>query len=498
MAKWWSSTHQALIICNVETVQAFLPHSTVNPCLLHTLEHCPASTATVNKSLYLHHSRLGRTSSRSTGSTSLQCYKSTSFHHEPSTVAVCPMPTPEPDASLGASPTDPVPSGVACPLPPTPPPEEEQSGETEPRDNVAGRAFVSNAEGDNTASGMSIAQEESMYQQQPVNDSAPGSDASRPQVPKDTDMDKPTVPHDYLILRDDVPMSPIKTPSLAETAEPEVESLQTGNESIIEGPALASSSIDCEYAGHNFIDDDCSETSMSTSPQVPTQTGSPSPYPQTTETIAEVASIAQLSAASTPPWDFSNVRLTPQYPSSLLRPGSHFAGTQQSDRQIYNVDVKILTLSVPQSTVTGYLRIQGLTDEHQILTTFFTGEIIGGPYQKYTFQTKHPSWGATDKTDLQHWARFPAWRPLSKDAKRDINFAYPPPSGGLSSEAKAAAGQGWWQRENIFMRWKEWFLVPDHRVTSIQGASFEGFYYICFNQVEGRISGIYFHARSEK
>jgi hypothetical protein len=69
---------------------------------------------------------------------------------------------------------------------------------------------------------------------------------------------------------------------------------------------------------------------------------------------------------------------------------------------------------------------------------------------------------------------------------------------GENSDPNTRSGQGWWQRENIFMRWKEWFLVPDHRVTSIQGASFEGFYYICFNQVEGRISGIYFHARSEK
>lgn len=30
-----------------------------------------------------------------------------------------------------------------------------------------------------------------------------------------------------------------------------------------------------------------------------------------------------------------------------------------------------------------------------------------------------------------------------------------------------------------FMRWKERFLVPDHRVTSINGASYAGFYYIC-------------------
>lgn len=48
------------------------------------------------------------------------------------------------------------------------------------------------------------------------------------------------------------------------------------------------------------------------------------------------------------------------------------------------------------------------------------------------------------------------------------------------------------------MRWKEYFLVPDHRVRSISGASFEGFYYICFNQVEGTVAGIYFHAKSEK
>ena len=112
------------------------------------------------------------------------------------------------------------------------------------------------------------------------------------------------------------------------------------------------------------------------------------------------------------------------------------------------------------------------------MTTYFEGEIIG---PKYTFQTRHPSWGATDKTDMQHWARFPAWRPLAKQAKKP-DFHY-----------KNSA-----QRENIFMRWKESFLVPDHRVREILGASFEGFYYICFNQVTGNVSGIYFHARSEK
>ena len=50
----------------------------------------------------------------------------------------------------------------------------------------------------------------------------------------------------------------------------------------------------------------------------------------------------------------------------------------------------------------------------------------------------------------------------------------------------------------VFMRWKEHFLVPDHTIKDINGASFAGFYYICFNQVMGTVSGIYFHAKSEK
>ncbi|KAL3480141.1 vacuolar import and degradation protein-domain-containing protein [Aspergillus californicus] len=184
------------------------------------------------------------------------------------------------------------------------------------------------------------------------------------------------------------------------------------------------------------------------------------------------------SAASLLSYEFSNIRLLPNYTSSFLRPGSKFQGTQQSDRQVYNVDVEIKHVDMAESYLCGYLRIQGLTEDHPTLTTFFEGEIIG---TKHTFKTKNESWGASEKTDMQHWARFPAWRPLAKQAKRP-DFTY-------------------WdfaERDHIFMRWKEHFLVPDHRVRSISGASFEGFYYICFNQVEGTVSGIYFHAKSEK
>ncbi|KAL2019302.1 hypothetical protein VTK56DRAFT_9769 [Thermocarpiscus australiensis] len=177
--------------------------------------------------------------------------------------------------------------------------------------------------------------------------------------------------------------------------------------------------------------------------------------------------------------EYSHMRVIPTPPSLYLRPGSRFVGTQQSERQRYDVEVEIKHVDLRESFLCGYLRIQGLTDDHPTLTTYFEGEIIG---TKYGFITQHPSWGATDKIDLSHWAKFTAFRPFAKQARK----------GGQIMIKDLT------QRENIFMRWKEHFLVPDHRVRTINGASFEGFYYICFNQVRGEVSGIYFHSRSEK
>lgn len=217
-------------------------------------------------------------------------------------------------------------------------------------------------------------------------------------------------------------------------------------------------------------------------------TGQPAPSPLASpDTAAEGDAHAQASASSDAPASFppqyldfepNKQRLLPNFTSSFLRPGSKFKGTQQSDRQVYDVQVEIKDVDMAESSLCGYLRIQGLTDDHPTLTTFFEGEIIG---PKYLFKTTHPSWGSSEKVDLQHWARFPAWRPLAKSAKS--------PSFTLKN---------YQQREHIFMRWKEYFLVPDHRVKTITGASFEGFYYICFNQCDGSVSGIYFHAKSEK
>ncbi|KAI0834383.1 vacuolar import and degradation protein-domain-containing protein [Hypoxylon sp. FL0890] len=177
-------------------------------------------------------------------------------------------------------------------------------------------------------------------------------------------------------------------------------------------------------------------------------------------------------------YDYSNIRIIPTSPSSFLRPGSRFHGTQQSERQVYDVQVEIKYVDLRESFLCGFLKIQGLTEDNPTLTTYFEGELIGS---KYGFITNHESWGATEKIDLSHWSKFSAFRQYSKQVRK----------GPVTIPNLA-------QRENIFMRWKEHFLVPDHRVRTINGASFEGFYYICFNQKEGSVSGIYFHSKSEK
>ena len=102
------------------------------------------------------------------------------------------------------------------------------------------------------------------------------------------------------------------------------------------------------------------------------------------------------------------------------------------------------------SFLCGYLCIRGLTDDWPELTTYFDAEIIGS---RYGFLTK--GWGADEEGDMVHWARFPAYRHVKSKLKAPH----------LTMDGYPGA---------VFMRWKERFLVPDHRVQDINGASFAG------------------------
>ncbi|ELR57986.1 hypothetical protein M91_06573, partial [Bos mutus] len=122
------------------------------------------------------------------------------------------------------------------------------------------------------------------------------------------------------------------------------------------------------------------------------------------------------------------------------------------------------------SYLCGYLKIKGLTEEYPTLTTFFEGEIIS--------LRSHPALILCSAFGFQ--GKFLAFYQYAKSFNSD-DFDY--------EELKSG--------DYVFMRWKEQFLVPDHTIKDISGASFAGFYYICFQKSAASIEGYYYHRSSE-
>lgn len=169
--------------------------------------------------------------------------------------------------------------------------------------------------------------------------------------------------------------------------------------------------------------------------------------------------LEQQSLLDPPPLS-TNVRISSTGYDSLY-PGALFEGMQTNRSREHRVSVRIVDVNPLQSTLAGFLTIHDLTDQHPEITTFFDGQIIG---QQYGFMTQ--DWGANVHVDTTHWQRFPQYHHIhpSELAKPKLTFKNP----------ASSADRGF-----LFMRWKERFLVPDHRVRSINGASYAGFYYVC-------------------
>lgn len=127
------------------------------------------------------------------------------------------------------------------------------------------------------------------------------------------------------------------------------------------------------------------------------------------------------------------------------------------------------------SYLCGYLKITGLTFEFPTLTTFFDAEIIS---KRYPFLTR--KWDADEDVDRKHWGKFSAFADYETNFNSD-DFSY----------------DDFDKSDYVFMRWKEHFLVPDHNIRDINGASFAGFYYICFQKSKAQMEGYYYHRQSE-
>lgn len=225
-----------------------------------------------------------------------------------------------------------------------------------------------------------------------------------------------------------------------------------------------------------------------------------------------------------------------QYLNGYLKPNAKFVGEQRSGRERYRITVEFQLVDWQNLVVTGFLHITGLTEDHPEITTCFTGEIINNPFfdaealeaseyefgssssstyfssmnKSYSFLTENKSWGSFPQNDLEHWRRLTNCLLQVSDS--------------LFKKELAEIIKGKLKQGMVYMRWKEEFLLPDSRVKSIRGASFEGFYYIALNigsgessqtsklhsgystsgvikqfvDQPGTITGLYYHRTSEK
>ncbi|XP_069036842.1 glucose-induced degradation protein 4 homolog isoform X2 [Lepisosteus oculatus] len=175
--------------------------------------------------------------------------------------------------------------------------------------------------------------------------------------------------------------------------------------------------------------------------------------PVRTECCSTACAAFIASASLIPPPPINTQQ--PGVATSLLYSGSKFRGHQKSKGNSYDVEVVL--------------------QEYPTLTTFFAGEIIS---KKRPFLTR--KWDADEDVDRKHWGKFQAFYQYAKTFNSD-DFDY--------EELKNS--------DYVFMRWKEQFLVPDHTIKDISGASFAGFYYICFQKSTATIEGYYYHRSSE-
>ncbi|KAJ2880791.1 GID complex subunit 4, VID24 [Coemansia aciculifera] len=159
-----------------------------------------------------------------------------------------------------------------------------------------------------------------------------------------------------------------------------------------------------------------------------------------------------------------------------LYSGSKFSGTQSNGTRSYVVTVtlKYVDMGVPE--LCGHFTIRGLTTELPKLTTYFDAQIVGSSSNSFVTN----QWDASVDTDRTHWSFFPAFR-QHRNRFDCSDFKYR-----LSMSDKY-----------IFMRWKERFVVPNYKLSRISGASYDGFYYVCYDREEASITGYYFHRDSD-
>ncbi|CAI4055504.1 glucose-induced degradation complex subunit VID24 SKDI_02G2130 [Saccharomyces kudriavzevii IFO 1802] len=219
---------------------------------------------------------------------------------------------------------------------------------------------------------------------------------------------------------------------------------------------------------------------------------------------------------------------------NYLRPRMQFTGYQISGYKRYQVTVNLKTVHLPTGRCTslsphlsGFLSIRGLTNQHPEISTYFEAYAVnhkelGFLSSSWKDEPVLNEYKATDQTDLEHWINFPSFRQLFlMNQKNSINLTHDStatsaikdsqPQQQLPTTSSTDANNisrifsqekqfgDYLDERFIFMKWKEKFLVPDALLMEgVDGASYDGFYYIVHDQVTGNIQGFYYHQDAEK
>ncbi|QLG70293.1 hypothetical protein HG535_0A02310 [Zygotorulaspora mrakii] len=193
--------------------------------------------------------------------------------------------------------------------------------------------------------------------------------------------------------------------------------------------------------------------------------------------------------------------------TNFLKPRMEFTGYQISGYKKYQVVVTLKTVELPKDGIsslsphlTGFLTIRGLTNQHPEISTYFesfavTHKDLGFLSSTWSKDRAMTSYMADDQTDLEHWLNFPSFKQLFLGPGCDSENRTPTINDLLNGQESFG---DYLENRYIFMRWKEKFLVPDALIDGVEGASYDGFYYIVHDQVTGAIQGFYYHEDAEK
>lgn len=181
-----------------------------------------------------------------------------------------------------------------------------------------------------------------------------------------------------------------------------------------------------------------------------------------------------------------------------------FVGYQLSGYKKFQVMITIQSVSLPNDNesnccsphLTGFLSIKGLTVQNPEITTFFESITVTDSlgFLSKDIPIDYASYKASDQTDLEHWLNFPSFKELcmQNDPK------YPSKNILQSIIDGTYSHTDYLNQRFLYMRWNEKFLVPDADLESIDGASYDGYYYIVHDQLLGNILGFYYHEHAER